>query len=99
MSGIGIGGQYVPNANAAAARVLAVPLAVDSIDEQLSRLEDLAGRLIGRIGPLSSPVPSGTNAPPVTKGLCEFACVLEGKADRIREVADRIGYTLTGLEF
>lgn len=99
MSGIGIGGQFAQAPNVAQPKVRAVPLAVDSIDDQLSRLEELTGRLLCRIAPLISPTITGPEGLINPKGSCEFACVLESKAERIRAVADQIDLTLVSLEF
>lgn len=98
MSGIGIDGQYAQAPNVAQ-KALAVHLAVDIIDFQLSRLEELAGRLLYRISPLTTPSATGVNGLSSPKGMCEFARVLDGKADRIRAVADQIDLTLVSLEF
>ena len=98
MRGFATNGQCAQAPNVTQ-KVLAVPLAVAGIDDQLSRLEELTSQLLSRIAPLISLVSIGEDESSTAKGLCEFAGVLEGKADRIKSVADRIGYALSSLEF
>lgn len=99
MSGVGFGGHAAPNAGVTAVRVRAVPVAIDSIDSQLFRLEEVSSQLLSRISPLISPMLNGKGEPPASGGACEFASVLEGKADRIADVADRLSRALESLEF
>lgn len=90
--------QYVGEASPVG-KALAVHSAVGDIDNELYRLEELAGQLLSRISPLVAPRSvTGTNGK-AEPSVCEFATILSGKADRIRTVADRISSFLSDLEF
>lgn len=90
--------QYVGDAGAIP-KSLAVPAAVNEIDNELYRLEEVVAQLLGRISPLIAPRSvTGANGK-ADPCLCEFATVLSGKADRIRAVSDRVSSALSDLEF
>lgn len=90
--------QYVGDAGVTP-RSLAVPAAINEMDNELYRLEELTGQLLTRIMPLVAPQGGSTDVPKPGPAACEFASILGGKADRIRTVADRIYASLMSLEF
>lgn len=97
--GISSGSAQFAAETVGATKSLAVPQAVSEIDNEIYRLEELAGQLISRISPLIAPRSAVSANSKTEPSTCEFASVLGGKSDRIRAVADRISSALADLEF